>query len=151
MARLDVLVPSEQVETGQAVPDASLKELLFFHASEGKPLATPWQVAMTRAEQIARLDLPSGWLLDCACGSGIQLAAYASRLKQPALGIELDHDRAVASCLNLNTIAHRYSTFDQGCIDDGDPFISSSCLQSDTRLFNGFMLLNHSIFASEGS
>ena len=39
---------------------------------------------------------------------------YASRLKQPALGIELDHDRAVASCLNLNTIAHRYSTFDQG-------------------------------------
>ena len=88
MKRLDVLVPSEQAETGQAVPDASLKELTFFHASEGKPLATPWQVAMTRAEYIARFDLPSGWLLDCACGSGIQLAAYASRLKQPALGIE---------------------------------------------------------------
>ena len=101
MTRLDVLVPSEQVETGQAVPDASLKELSFFHASEGKPLATPWQVAMTRAEHIARFDIPSGWLLDCACGSGIQLAAYASRLKQPALGIELDRDRAIASCLNL--------------------------------------------------
>ena len=114
MTRLDVLVPSEQVETGQAVPDASLKELSFFHASEGKPLATPWQVAMTRAEHIARFALPSGWLLDCACGSGIQLAAYASRLKQPALGIELDRDRAIASCLNLNTIAHRYSTFEQG-------------------------------------
>ena len=65
MTRLDVLVPSEQVETGQAVPDASLKELSFYHASEGKPLATPWQVAMTRAEHIARFDyhLDGSWIV----------------------------------------------------------------------------------------
>ena len=114
MDGLEALVPSEQATTGQCVPDASLKELSFYHASEGKPLATPWQVAMTRADYIAQFDLPSGVVLDCACGSGIQLAAYASRLKRPALGVELDRQRAVASCLNLNTIATRYSTFDQG-------------------------------------
>ena len=114
MAPLDVLIPSEQAETGQSVPDASFSEFSFFHASEGKPLATPWQVAMTRADYMAQFDLPKGMLLDCACGSGIQLAAYASRLKQPALGVELDHNRAVASSLNLNTVARYYASFDQG-------------------------------------
>lgn len=114
MKQLELFVPSQQAKTGQSVPDASLKELSFYHASEGKPLATPWQVAMTRADYIAQFDLPSGAVLDCACGSGIQLAAYASRLKRPAFGVELDRDRAVASCLNLNTIATRFSTFDQG-------------------------------------
>ncbi len=114
MEGLDVLIPSEQTVTGQSVPDAAFSELSFFHASEGKPLATPWQVAMTRADYLAGFNLPQGMLLDCACGSGIQLAAYASRLKQPALGIELDRERAVASCLNLNTIARHHSSFDQG-------------------------------------
>lgn len=114
MTGLDVLIPSEQAEAGQSVPDASFNELSFFHASEGKPLATPWQVAMTRADYLAQFDLPNGMLLDCACGSGIQLAAYASRVKQAALGVELDRDRAIASCLNLNTIARHYASFDQG-------------------------------------
>lgn len=114
MTGLDVLIPSEQAEAGQSVHDASFNELSFFHASEGKPLATPWQVAMTRADYLAQFDLPNGMLLDCACGSGIQLAAYASRLKQAALGVELDRDRAIASCLNLNTIARHYASFDQG-------------------------------------
>ena len=114
MTGLDVLIPSEQAEAGQSVPDASFNELSFFHASEGKPLATPWQVAMTRADYLAQFDLPKGMLLDCACGSGIQLAAYASRLKQAALGVELDRNRAIASCLNLNTVARHYASFDQG-------------------------------------
>ena len=111
---MDVLIPSEQAEAGQSVPDASFNELSFFHASEGKPLATPWQVAMTRADYLAQFDLPKGMLLDCACGSGIQLAAYASRLKRAALGVELDRNRAIASCLNLNTVARHYASFDQG-------------------------------------
>ena len=114
MAGLDVLIPSEQVEAGQSIPDASFNELSFFHARDGKPLATPWQVAMTRADYLAQFDLPNGMLLDCACGSGIQLAAYASRLKQAALGIELDRERAIASCLNLNTVARHYASFDHG-------------------------------------
>ena len=42
---------------------------------------------MTRADSLAQFDLPKGMLLDCACGSGIQLAAYASRLKQPLSGL----------------------------------------------------------------
>jgi hypothetical protein len=44
-------------------------------------------------------------VLDCACGSGIQLAAHASVLQRPALGVELNPNRAQASAVNLNTIA----------------------------------------------
>ena len=47
----------------------------FFHAKEGRPLATPWQVAVLRAQAVAKHRLPEGVVLDCACGSGIQLAA----------------------------------------------------------------------------
>ena len=114
MEQLELLVPSEQTPSGQPIPDSSLKELSFHHASDGKPLATPWQVAETRAQFLTKFDLPSGVVLDCACGSGIQLAAYASHLKRPAIGVELNRERAVASCLNLNTIAHRHSSFNQG-------------------------------------
>ena len=49
--------------TGHPVPDASLKDISFFHASEGKPLATPWQVAMTRADYITQFELPPGMVL----------------------------------------------------------------------------------------
>ena len=73
----------------------------FFHAKEGRPLATPWQVAVLRAQAVAKHRLPEGVVLDCACGSGIQLAAYASTLQRPVLGVELDDERAPASPLNL--------------------------------------------------
>ena len=36
-----------------------------------------------------QIDLPDGFILDCACGSGIQLAAYAATLQRPVLGVEL--------------------------------------------------------------
>ena len=79
--------------------------MVFHHASEGKPLATPWQVASIRAGFISQHRLPEGWILDCACGSGIQLAAYAMALQRPVLGIELDEQRAQASAVNLTTVA----------------------------------------------
>lgn len=79
--------------------------LLFFHAKEGRPLATPWQVAALRAQAVAEHDLPEGVVLDCACGSGIQLAAYAATLQRPVLGVELDEERARASAVNLRTVA----------------------------------------------
>ena len=79
--------------------------LVFFHANEGKPLATPWQVAALRAQAVAKHSLPDGVVLDCACGSGIQLAAYASTLHRPVLGVELDEERARASAVNLRTVA----------------------------------------------
>ena len=132
---MEVLTPSKQEAIHPPVADATMSDLAFYHASEGKPLATPWQVAMVRAKAVAEFSLPRGVLLDCACGSGIQLAAYASQLKMPALGIELDRNRAIASCLNLNTIAKRFQTFDQGwhrrsSVLAGDGTASEDVIQS---------------------
>ena len=84
--------------------------MVFHHASEGKPLATPWQVASIRAGFISQHRLPEGWILDCACGSGIQLAAYAMALQRPVLGIELNEQRAQASAVNLTTVAKHEQT-----------------------------------------
>ena len=74
---MEVLTPSKQEAIHSPVADATMSGLAFYHASEGKPLATPWQVAMVRAKSVAEFVLPRGVILDCACGSGIQLAAYA--------------------------------------------------------------------------
>ena len=79
--------------------------LVFYHANEGRPLATPWQVAALRASMVARSGLPDGWVLDCACGSGIQLAAYGTALKRPVLGVELAEERARASAVNVRSMA----------------------------------------------
>ena len=92
----------------ESAPDSTAPQgLVFYHASEGKPLATPWQVALIRSQLLAQAALPEGILLDCACGSGIQLAAHASVLQRPALGVELDPNRAQASAVNLRTIAEQ--------------------------------------------
>ena len=89
--------------------DATAPEgVLFFHANEGQPLATPWQVASLRAMMLREQPLEEGWILDPACGSGIQLAAYATVLQRPVLGVELDPDRARASGVNLRTMAHHH-------------------------------------------
>ena len=42
--------------------------------------------------------------MDCACGSGIQIAAYSAIFKRPALGIELNPQRARASAVNFRNI-----------------------------------------------
>ena len=80
-------------------------ELVFFHASQGKPLATPWQVALARSNLLKQLTLPEGYILDCACGSGIQLGAHMALLHRPGIGVELDIMRAQASAVNLQSIA----------------------------------------------
>lgn len=145
---MEVLTPSQQEAVHPPVADATMSDLAFYHASEGKPLATPWQVAMVRAKAVAEFNLPRGVLLDCACGSGIQLAAYASQLKMPALGIELDRNRAIASCLNLNTIAKRFHTFDQGwhrrsSVLAGDGTASEEVIQSvDIEAMGGISFLH---------
>ena len=145
---MEVLTPSEQEAIHPPVADATMSDIAFYHASEGKPLATPWQVAMVRAKAVAEFKLPRGVLLDCACGSGIQLAAYASQLRMPALGIELDRERAIASCLNLNTIAKRFQTYDQGwhrrsSILAGDGTASDEVIQSvDIQAMGGISFLH---------
>ena len=110
----NVINPAEVSRDGlvEHAQDPTAPEgLIFAHAQEGKPLATPWQVAGLRAALLASHPLKDGWLLDCACGSGIQLAAYASTLRRPVLGVELDPSRAQASAANLRTVAeHQQAT-----------------------------------------
>ena len=81
--------------------------MLFFHAKEGQPLSTPWQVATARSAMLRLCDLPEGLIVDCACGSGLQLAAHASILQRPALGIELSGQRAQASAKNMQIVARQ--------------------------------------------
>ncbi len=86
-------------------PDkTSIEQFKFFHANEGKPLATPWQVALSRAIMLREYQLPEGVILDCACGSGIQIAAYSEILKRPIVGVELNESRARASAVNFRTV-----------------------------------------------
>ena len=89
----------------QAQDATAPQGLLFHHANEGRPLATPWQIAALRAQALMQIDLPDGFILDCACGSGIQLAAYAATLQRPVLGVELAPKRAQASAVNVRSVA----------------------------------------------
>ena len=76
----------------------SSKGLVFHYADEAKPLATPWQVAIERAKLVRKSKLPQGPILDPACGSGIQLAAYCAMLGRSGVGIEMDEATAKRKC-----------------------------------------------------
>ena len=88
------------------------KGMEFHHAKQGRPLSTPWQVATIRSLMLTETKLADGWLLDCACGSGIQLIAHASVLNRRAVGIELDEERAMASAMNFLTVAQHQDAED---------------------------------------
>lgn len=88
------------------------KGMEFHHAKQGRPLSTPWQVATIRSLMLTETNLADGWLLDCACGSGIQLIAHASVLNRRAVGIELDEERAMASAMNFLTVAQHQDAED---------------------------------------
>ena len=102
-----ILHPISESSTGlfENNPDkSSVERFRFFHADEGKPLATPWQVAISRAIILREYPLAEGIILDCACGSGIQAAAYSEILKRSIVGIELNESRARASAVNFRTV-----------------------------------------------
>ena len=102
-----VVYPLSESTVGlyENVPDkTSLERFRFFHADEGKPLATPWQVALSRAQILRGYQLPEGIILDCACGSGIQISAYSEILGRSIIGVELNENRARASAVNFRTI-----------------------------------------------
>ena len=78
---------------------------LDFHYAKGADrLATPWQVAISRAEFLATLPIPEGPIVDPACGSGIQMAAFSKMLSRPALGIELDEDTGEFAAQNIGSV-----------------------------------------------
>ncbi len=76
----------------------------FHYAKGADRLATPWQVAMSRAEFLATLPIPEGPIVDPACGSGIQMVAFAKALSRPALGIELDEGTGEFAAENIGTV-----------------------------------------------
>ena len=105
MNKLD-LSPKEADLSGPTAIDSTAPEGLVFHyANEAKPLATPWQVAIERAKLVRKCKLPDGMILDPACGSGIQLAAYCSMLSRKGIGIEMDEATAKAANSNLKRVS----------------------------------------------
>lgn len=100
------LSPSEADLSGPTANDSTAPEGLVFHyADEAKPLATPWQVAVERAKMVRKCGLPDGAILDPACGSGIQLAAYCAMIGREGFGIEMDESTAKAANSNLRRVA----------------------------------------------
>jgi hypothetical protein len=100
------LNPNDADLSGPTANDSTAPEGLVFHyADEAKPLATPWQVAVERAKMVRKYNLPDGAILDPACGSGIQLAAYCAMLSREGLGIEMDKYTAMAANSNLKRVA----------------------------------------------
>ncbi len=80
-------------------------ENLDFHYAKGADrLATPWQVAMSRAEFLATLSIPEGPIVDPACGSGIQMIAFANVLSRPAVGVELDENTGEFAAQNIGSV-----------------------------------------------
>ena len=101
---VEVLQPIEALSKSSFViqEDKTAPEgLSFVYTSDSKPLSTPWQVSDFRGILMKDLNLPDGPILDCACGSGIQLAALGLQLRRPMYGIELDRNRAQASASNI--------------------------------------------------
>ncbi len=68
---------------------------------EMRRLATPWNVSMARAELVDSGELPPGIILDPACGSAMQLAAFCAKLNRPGLGVELSGAVAPLASVNL--------------------------------------------------
>lgn len=72
---------------------------------EMRRLATPWSVAMARANLLQSSEIPQGIILDPACGSATQLAALCTVLNRPGLGVELSGAVAPLAAINLERCA----------------------------------------------
>ena len=64
-------------------------------------LATPWAIALDRADRVQAGRLGQGSLIDIACGSSLQLAAYCSVLGRPGVGIDMDPECIAASAKTM--------------------------------------------------
>jgi len=117
------LIPLDADLSGPTIADKTApKGLVFHYADQAKPLATPWQVAVERAKMVRKFKLPDGPILDPACGSGIQLAAYCAMLGRKGTGIEMHEPTAHAANSNLRRVAeHGF----------GDSLLKSNILVSD--------------------
>jgi hypothetical protein len=103
-----VMVPDNNAR-GYAASSAPAREEAqgpALHATdEMRRLATPWPVAMARANLLESSKIPQGIVLDPACGSATQLAALCITLNRPGLGVELSGAAAPLAAINLDRCA----------------------------------------------
>ncbi len=127
------LSPKKADLSGPKTVDSTSPEGLEFHfADEAKPLATPWQVAIERAKLVRKCNIPKGLILDPACGSGIQLAAYCAMLGRVGLGIEMHEQTAIAANANLRRVAdHGFSD----CLLDSSIVVGDGTVGSPSQKF----------------
>jgi hypothetical protein len=109
-------------------PDTHLNGVL-------KQLSTPWIIASERAYRVNKLDLKKGFILDLACGSGIQLAAYSSQLNAPCIGIEIDLKRAEIATNTLKSILKK-DLFEKSRIIVGDCLQKSEIILDENIRFS---------------
>ena len=123
------LSPVDANLDGNTFKDQTSPEGLLFHYAEGaRPLSTPWQVAVERAKMVRKCSLQNGIILDPACGSGIQLAAYCAMIGKKGLGIELDQKTGEAANCNLRRVADH--GFD-GCLMSSEIIIGDGTKSID--------------------
>ena len=99
-----VMVPDENARAyaESSAPAREQQGAPTLHATdEMRRLATPWPVAIARANILASCDMPEGIILDPACGSATQLAALCVALNRPGLGVELSGAAAPLAAVNL--------------------------------------------------
>lgn len=110
----------QEVLPNQASRSDSVIENMLTYATGASRLATPWKVALIRAQALANTSLPNGLIVDPACGSGIQLAAFASTLDKSCIGIELSEPTGQHAVNNLAGIFSQCSYQNEWALYVGD-------------------------------
>ena len=103
-----IMVPDDNARAyaDSSAPAREDKHGPSLHATdEMRRLATPWSVALARANLLRKCDISEGVILDPACGSATQLAAICSALNRPGLGVELSGAAAPLAAINLERAA----------------------------------------------
>jgi hypothetical protein len=99
--------------------DSSVEDMLTYAAGASR-LATPWKIALIRAQELGYKSLPKGLIVDPACGSGIQLAAFASELDKSCIGIELSESTGQHAVKNLAGVFSQCTYHNEWAIYVGD-------------------------------
>tara|TARA_B100000674_G_scaffold499142_1_gene542157 strand:+ start:4488 stop:5696 length:1209 start_codon:yes stop_codon:yes gene_type:complete len=114
-----VLFLREVLPTQTSRLDSVIENMLTY-ATGASRLATPWKVALIRAQALANTQLPNGLIVDPACGSGIQLAAFASTLDKSCIGIELSEPTGQHAVNNLAGIFSQCNYHNEWSLYVGD-------------------------------
>lgn len=103
-----VMVPDDKARfyaDSSAPAREEIQGLALHTTDEMRRLATPWSVAMARANLLESSEIPHGIVLDPACGSATQLATLCIVLNRPGLGVELSGAAAPLAAINLERCA----------------------------------------------